>query len=37
LHWLVDARRQVKVIGTGKTAMTEDEVREIYQQTYGED
>jgi hypothetical protein len=33
LHWLVEARKPVKMIGR----MTEDEVRQIYHETYGPD
>lgn len=33
LHWLVEARKPVKMIGS----QTEDQVRELYALAYGED
>ena len=33
--WNLEARKPQRVYGKGKTAMTEDEVAEIYAETYG--
>lgn len=35
-HWLYDFKMPTKVYGSGKTAMTEDEVRAIYREAYGD-
>ena len=33
LHWMVEAKKPVKMIGS----LTEDQVRDIYHETYGDD